>query len=192
MKLRAVWMLLALPVLAGCVDDRASFQIDGRNSAVIVIRQQRWLWDKTVEMAVVAARLPDCQRRHKLGDIPVDDSEVELYQPGSATYVLQVNKKMFLIETTTCEGFQKLSEAPPMGLGPKLGTFEVKDGKYRFVGNPEAAKTPVPAEAAPAAAAPMSAAPAAQAPAAATPAPAPVDSGGTFGAIVETPPTKGR
>lgn len=190
MKLRAVWMLLALPVLAGCVDDRASYQIDGRNSAVIVIRQQRWLWDKTAEMAVVAARLPDCQRRHKLGNIPLDDTAVELYQPGSATYVLQVNKQMFLIETTTCEGFQKLTEAPPMGLGPKLGTFEPKGGKYRFVETPEASKTPVPADAAPAApaaaASPMSVAPATPA------APAPADSGGTFGAIVETPPAKGR
>lgn len=190
MKLRAVWMLLALPVLAGCVDDRASYQIDGRNSAVIVIRQQRWLWDKTAEMAVVAARLPDCQRRHKLGNIPLDDTAVELYQPGSATYVLQVNKQMFLIETTTCEGFQKLSEAPPMGLGSKLGTFAIKDGKYRFVENPEATKAPLPASAETAAA--SGAAPAPVAPVAPPPAAAPADSGGTFGAIVETPPAKGR
>lgn len=190
MKLRAAWLLLSLPVLAGCVDDRASYQIDGRNSAVIVIRQQRWLWDKTAEMAVVAARLPDCQRRHKLGNIPLDATEAELYQPGSATYVLQLNKQLFLVETTTCEGFQKLTEAPPMGLGPKLGTFQVKDGKYRFVENPEAAKTQVPAEAAPTAPAPAASAPA-PAPVAA-PAPAPADSGGTFGAIVETPPAKGR
>lgn len=142
--------LVLLPLLAvllsACVSDRASYKIDGNNHGLTVIREQRFFWDKQLEMSIVAARLPDCQRRHKLPMTAVGDTAIALYQTGSATFVIKLSGAMYLLETTTCEGFQKLNDVPPNGLGDYLGDFkEDKDGKYRFAEAP-----PAPAAVAPA------------------------------------------
>jgi hypothetical protein len=133
---------LAALLLTGCINDRASYNIDGHNYALTIIRDQRYFWDQKLEMSVVAARLPDCQRRHKLPMTAPAESKIELYQTGSATFILKLSGVMYLVETTTCEGFQKLAEVPPNGLGDHLGDFYEVDGKYRFVATP-AAPTPV-------------------------------------------------
>lgn len=133
---------LAALLLTGCINDRASYNIDGHNYALTIIRDQRYFWDQKLEMSVVAARLPDCQRRHKLPMTAPADSKIELYQTGSATFILKLSGVMYLVETTTCEGFQTLAEVPPNGLGDHLGDFYEVDGKYRFVATP-AAPTPV-------------------------------------------------
>lgn len=142
--------LVLLPLLAvllsACVSDRASYKIDGHNYGLTVIREQRFFWDKQLEMSIVAARLPDCQRRHKLPMTALGDTSIALYQTGSATFVIKLSGAMYLLETTTCEGFQKLSELPPNGLGDYLGDFkEDKEGKYRFVEAPPAPAPVVPA-----------------------------------------------
>lgn len=128
------WLLslMALPVLAGCVNDSASYQSDNRDLSVTLVRQQRWVWDKTVDASLVVARLPDCQRRHKMDPLP-PQAKVELWQPGPGTYVLRLDSGMILTETQTCEGWQKLQAEPPGGLGRQLGTFQPEGGKLRFV-----------------------------------------------------------
>jgi len=129
-------LLLALPLLAACVNDAASFQIDGRDHSLTVIREQRWLWDKNVELAVVAARLPECQRRHALDQAPAKEASVEVWQTGSTTFILKQAEKFYLVETLACEGFRKLDAAPPGGLGRKLGVFAEQGGKLRFLPEP--------------------------------------------------------
>lgn len=170
---------IAAILLSGCINDRASYQIDGHNYALTIIRDQRYFWDKQLEMSVVAARLPDCQRRHKLPMTAPADTRVELYQTGSATFVLKLQGVMYLVETTTCEGFQKLAETPPNGLGDHLGDFEAKDGKYLF--------TPVPAPAAPVAPPPGTEAPAAAMDAAPGIVPAAVPAGAPPSAVASEP-----
>lgn len=138
------WLLplLATPLLTACINDSASYMIDGSSNAVTLIRQQRWLWDKKVDAAVVVARLPECQRRHPLGQIS-PQAKVELWQPGPGTYLLRQDNRLILTETQTCEGWQTLEAEPPGGLGRQIGTFQAQDGKLKFV--------PAPAPAAPAA-----------------------------------------
>lgn len=133
MKRRA-WLLplVALPVLAGCVNDSASYQNEARDVSVTLIRQQRWLWDKAVDASLVVARLPDCQRRHRMDPLPTQ-ARVELWQPGPGTFVLRLDRGMILTESQTCEGWQRLQAEPPGGLGRQLGTFQPEDGKLRFV-----------------------------------------------------------
>jgi len=128
------WLLsiVAVPLLAACVNDSASWQNDNRDQSVTFIRQQRWLWDKKVDAAVVVSRLPDCQRRHPLEQLsPV--ARVELWQPGPGTYVLKRDGVMTLTETQTCEGWQNLPAEPPGGLGRQLGIFREEGGRLRFV-----------------------------------------------------------
>lgn len=120
---RGIYLLLPwVALLAGCVDDAASYLIDGKDHALTIIREQPYFWKKTVTLDVVAARLPDCQRRHKITTAPLN-SQIELWQAGPETYLLQVGDKVFLSETQTCEGFRRLDGPPPGGMGTKLGVF---------------------------------------------------------------------
>lgn len=140
--------LVAVPVLSGCMHDAASYQIAGRDHALTLIADQPWFWKKEADLALVAARLPDCQRRHNLKTASIGNIAVEVHQTGDKTYVLRQGKKLYLVETQTCEGFRPLDEEPPGGLGDLIGTFKVDGGKLRFVANPAATASAAPAPAA--------------------------------------------
>lgn len=133
MKLRLTWCLALLPLLGGCIDDAASWQIDGREHALTLIREQTWFWVPTVQLYVVAARLPDCQRRHKLTPASASQATVEVFMAGENTYVLRQGARLYVIETTTCEGFRQLDAEPPGGIGIKVGTFRESGDRLRFV-----------------------------------------------------------
>lgn len=127
------WLLplCAAPLLAACINDSASYQIDGPSNSLSLIRQQKWLWDKKVDMAMVVARLPDCQRRHPMGKVS-PQAKIEVWQPGPGTFVIRQDGKLILTETQTCEGWQTLEAEPPGGLGRQIGTFQEEGGKLRF------------------------------------------------------------
>lgn len=144
MKLRPWFALALLPLLGGCIDDAASWQINGREHALTLIREQKWFWDNTVQLYVVAARLPDCQRRHKLTPASASQATVEVFIAGENAYVLRQGARLYAVETKTCEGFQKLDGEPPGGLGAKVGSFRESGDKLRFVA--EAVPAPVPAK----------------------------------------------
>ena len=71
MRAHLLLPLVALPLLAGCMHDAASYQIAGRDHALTLIADQPWFWKPEADLAVVAARLPDCQRRHNLKAVPI-------------------------------------------------------------------------------------------------------------------------
>lgn len=137
MRAHLLLPLVALPLLAGCMHDAASYQIAGRDHALTLIADQPWFWKPEADLAVVAARLPDCQRRHNLKAVPIASIAMEVHRAGDKTYVLRQGKKLYLVETQTCEGFRALEEEPPGGLGEWLGTFKVEGGKLRFAANPD-------------------------------------------------------
>ena len=64
--------LLLLPLLAACSDQRASFPIQTSDHALTLVREQQFFWDKKAVYTIVAARMPDCMRRHKIGAAPLD------------------------------------------------------------------------------------------------------------------------
>lgn len=124
--------VLAVPLLAACVNDSASYQSEDKAVSMTLIRQQRWLWDKKVDAAMVVARMPDCQRRHKMEPL-AREARIELWQPGPGTFILKQGNALTVTETQTCEGWQQLQAEPPGGLGRQLGTFQPEGGKLRFV-----------------------------------------------------------
>lgn len=130
--LRRLLPLAVVPLLAACVDDSASYQISSRENALTLIRQQKWFWDKKVDVALVVSRLPDCQRRHPLGTAS-PQAKFEIWQPGPGTFIVRQGDKLYLTETQTCEGWQKLDAEPPGGLGQAIGTFQEENGKLSFV-----------------------------------------------------------
>lgn len=143
--LRRLLPLALLPLLAACINDGAAYVIDGPQNAISVVREQNLFWEKKVKLAVVAARMPDCQRKHPIQEASLS-TPVELWQPGSGTYILKVGKNSYVTETRTCQGFAMLTEEPPGGFGDQLGTFMVKNEVFTFVPVPK----PEGAEASPA------------------------------------------
>jgi len=131
--------ILLAPLMAGCVNDSASYQNENGNQILTLVRQQRWLWEKKVEASMVVSRLPECQRRHKMGLIS-PQARVELWQPGPGTFLVLQGRNLYLTEVQTCEGWEKQDAEPPGGMGQRLGIFQSKGGDLRFI--PDAPEQP--------------------------------------------------
>ncbi len=142
MRLRTLLLpLLALPLLSGCVNDGATYEVDGtREHGLSLIREQPYFWDSKINLYLVVSRMPACMRRHSLG-MGTEKTKVEVYQVPSGAFVVKVGKKMFATETQTCESFAKMDSEPPEGLGTLMGTFRLKKGVLVFVKADEADKS---------------------------------------------------
>lgn len=139
MRLRHLLLpLFALPLLAGCVNDTATLEIDGtREHVLVLMREQPYFWDNKLELSLVVARMPACMRRHPLGTGTVS-SKVEIYQVPSGAYIVKVGKRMYATETQNCVNFAKMDAEPPEGLGKLIGTFREDKGALTFVKEEEA------------------------------------------------------
>ena len=134
------WLpMLVLPLLAACSDQRATFEIKGSAHALSLIRVTTFPWDKTAKYSLVAARMPDCMRKHPMPEAALD-ARVEIFSPGNDAWIIRQNGRMFVTETRTCEGFAKLDKEPEGGLGAPAGIFEMRNGTLVFTAAP---KTPV-------------------------------------------------
>lgn len=128
--------LLFLSLLAACSDQRASFPIQTSDHALSLIREQRFFWEKKAVYTIVAARMPDCMRRHKMGSAALD-AKVEVYSPGNNAWILKQGNLMYVVETRTCEGFARLDAVPEGGVGPLAGTFLSRNDTLEFVPAPK-------------------------------------------------------
>lgn len=137
--------LLLLPLLSACTDLRASFEIKGSAHALSLIRVTGMPWEKTAKYSVVAARMPDCMRRHAMAEADLN-TKVEVYAPGNDAWILRQNGSMYVTETRTCEGFAKLAAVPEGGTGPLMGTFEMRGDTLVFTAAPKAAPPPATPE----------------------------------------------
>lgn len=125
--------VLALPLLAGCVNDSATLEIDGtREHVLVVMREQPYFWDSKLELSLVVSRMPACMRRHALGPGSTN-TKVELYQVPSGAYIVKVGKRLYATETQTCVNFARMEEEPPEGMGRFIGTFREKKGEFVFI-----------------------------------------------------------
>lgn len=138
-RLSPTWLALALlPCLVACTDQRATFEIKGSAHALSLIRVTGMFWEKTAEYSIVAARMPDCMRRHAMPKAGLD-AKVEVYSPGNDAWILRQGKQMYVVETRTCEGFAKLEKEPDAGLGVPMGVFEMRNDVLVFTPAPKAA-----------------------------------------------------
>ena len=133
--------LLLLPLLAACTDDRATFEINGGAHSLSLIRITGTPWASTAEYSVVASRMPECTRRHAMSDAGLN-AKVEVFSPGNDAWILRQGRRMYVVETRTCEGFARLDAAPESGMGPLMGTFQMRAGTLVFASAP---KTGTPA-----------------------------------------------
>ena len=126
------WMVLVLlPFLVACSDLRATFEIKGSAHALTLIRVQGWFWEKTAKYSIVAARMPDCMRRHSMSTAALN-ARVEVYSPGNDAWILKQGEQMYVVETRTCEGFAKLDKMPDSGIGTPMGVFEMRKDTLVF------------------------------------------------------------
>lgn len=131
MRIGALCLLLLLG-LTGCSDQRAALEIAGSKHSLTLIRTQGFFWEKSAKYAIVATRMPDCMRKHTLGPGNAN-TRIEVYSPGNDAWILKQGKRMFVIETRTCEGFAKLEAEPEGGMGALLGAFQLRNGELAFV-----------------------------------------------------------
>ena len=142
MRLRQfILPLLAAPLLTACVNDGATYEIDGTREHVLsLIREQPYFWDSRVDLFLVVARMPACMRRHSIGP-GTENSKVEIYQVPSGAFIVKSGKRMYATETQTCVNFAKMDAEPPEGMGKFIGTFQQKKGVLTFV-KEESEETP--------------------------------------------------
>lgn len=121
-------------LLAGCVNDSASYVIDDRDEhTVTLVRAQDWFWKDRARLTILATRMPDCRGGLDVGEIPLDVSP-ELYQapPGYAEpiYILKVGTRHFAVSTASCR-VQEFAEQPA-DLGTLLGSYVAGAGRLTF------------------------------------------------------------
>ncbi|WP_265946464.1 hypothetical protein [Dechloromonas sp. A34] len=125
--------LLAAPLLTACVNDGATYEIDGTREHVLsLIREQPYFWDSKVELFMVVSRMPACMRRHSLGP-GTAKTRVEVYQVPSGAFIIKAGKRLYATETQTCESFVKMDSEPVEGMGKLMGIFRAKNGELVFV-----------------------------------------------------------
>ena len=134
MRLRtALLSMLAAPLLTACVNDGATYEIDGsREHTLALIREQPYFWDKKVNLFFVVSRMPKCLRRHSLG-AGTENTRVEVWQVPSGAFIIKAGKRMYATETQTCEAWARMDEEPEDGMGVLRGTFRMKAGELVFV-----------------------------------------------------------
>lgn len=145
MTLKKFLPLLLLGALAGCSDQRATYEINGSAHALSLIRVTDFPWDQNAKYSIVAARMPDCMRKHPMGNAPLN-AKVEVFSPGNDAWIVRLNGRMFVTETRTCEGFAALDKVPEDGLGTPIGVFELRNDTLVF-SPAQAAVIPAPAQA---------------------------------------------
>lgn len=126
-------LTLAAGLLAGCENDAASFQIEDKDHALTLIREQRVFWSKKTDLSLVVARLPDCQRRYALEPAPLPRAQASVYALGPRHFLLQQGDNWYDINTERC-GLEALEQAPEIKAEP-VGSFDKQDGRLRFIGH---------------------------------------------------------
>ena len=144
MNLRKPLRLLpfvAVLSLTGCLQDAASYIFPEKDHAITLTRNQTLFWKDTVDLDVIALRLPVCDGAMHIEEVP-RDGKFSFYKAPDEypepIFILKIGKKHYAISTQSCQ-VQLFKEAPA-DLGEKLGQFYEKDGKFQFVAaTPEAA-----------------------------------------------------
>jgi hypothetical protein len=114
-------VLLAPLVLAGCVNESASYYIDGNEHALTVRAEQEYFWSKQVTLRLIASRLPDCQRQMVLGKIPLSELDVELFASGENVYTLRAGEQIWQIDSQACAQLP----TPAQAMGTPVGEFRL-------------------------------------------------------------------
>ncbi|HNQ56854.1 MAG TPA: hypothetical protein PKH27_04955 [Candidatus Desulfobacillus denitrificans] len=142
--------ILALPLLlAGCMNESATYYLDGREQSLTLQAKQPWFWDQRVDLEVVLSRLPDCQRRSRLDGAMPAEIALEVLRPEAGEFaepilILRQGGRHYALGLANCE-LQAFAAAPQKP-GALLGAFRMEGRQLKF--NAAAAPKPPPAPAA--------------------------------------------
>lgn len=139
---RSTLLLLTPLLLAGCIEQSASYYIDGPNHSLTVRAEQEYFWNKDVVVKLVAAHLPDCQRLFPMTTLPAADFAIELYAGGDNVYSVRVGQQVMRVETQGCT---RLTEPTTAELGERLGTFRLDAQKKMIFDKAAGSAAPAPA-----------------------------------------------
>jgi hypothetical protein len=135
--------------LAGCRNESASLVFTGPEHALTLVARQAYPWSKAMELEVVMARQPDCQRRSRMDGVAPAELKVDVSRPPEGVYaepilILKQGSAYYAISRQNCE--MQRFKAPPEEAGQLLGSFAMQDGRLKYVPAPPApAATPAPA-----------------------------------------------
>lgn len=124
--------LLALPLLAACENSATAFMIEGSQHALILVRERPYIWDDTVNQALIASRLPACQRRVVIHPDRTELTPLEVYEAGNRLWALRQGQRWYLASTDQC-AVQDWANPQGTAPGPQIGVFRVKDGVAAFI-----------------------------------------------------------
>lgn len=119
------------PLLAGCVNDSASYPF-GTEQSLTLVREQPYFWDEEIRRAMVVMNLPQCAVRYKL---PMDNGKagnMQVFRSEGGDFTMQDGLGRYRAAVANCnmalEG--RSSEAP----GELIGSFEPsRDGRMHFI-----------------------------------------------------------
>ena len=139
-RARALRVLAAvglLTVLAGCENSATSYMIDGSQHALLLVREQKFVWDDELRQAVVVSRLPACRKRIRIHPGSTVLVEMKIYEAGDSLWALHQGNRWYLAGTEECrlQDWDNPGDRPP---GALLGSFALKDGEPAFVPAPAA------------------------------------------------------
>lgn len=136
--------LLALTLaLCGCgAIDMAAMPIQGSDHALTLVREKPYAWSAGWDLAVVVARMPECQRRHHLKHMGDGKFRVEVFRTEQARWILHQGKRWYIADTETCQLQQ--FEQPPEDPGTPVGVFEDRSGQLGFTQDPGLVKRAEP------------------------------------------------
>ena len=129
---RGLALLLAVPLLAACENSATAFMIEGSQHALILVRERPYFWDDTVNQALIASRLPTCQRRVTIHPDRVELTPMQVYEAGDRLWALRQGQRWYLASTDQC-AVQDWINAPGTLPGRELGVFRMQDGVTTFV-----------------------------------------------------------
>ena len=105
--------------------------------------EQEYFWDNSVNIKLMAARMPDCQRQFSLASkVPLEDATVELFAAPDNVFTIRVGAQAWQIETNTCT---QLGDPAPTAYGEPVGVFRLGEDKkmvFEKVAAPAAAPAP--------------------------------------------------
>ena len=135
--LRVLAAVGLLSVLAGCENSATSYMIDGSQHALILVREQKFVWDDELRQAVVVSRLPACQKRIRIHPGSTVLVEMKIYEAGDSLWALHQGNRWYLAGTEECrlQDWDNPGNQPP---GKLIGSFVLKDGAPAFVPAPAA------------------------------------------------------
>ncbi|MFT3757309.1 hypothetical protein [Thauera sp.] len=132
---RVLAVLGVLPVLAACENSATAYMVNGKDHALILVREQKFFWDSDLKQAVIASRLPKCQKRVSIHPGSTTLVEMRVYEAGDRLWALQQGPYWYLASTDVCrvQDWANPDGKPP---GSWVGSFVLKDGAPAFVAAP--------------------------------------------------------